>query len=268
MKKPNSSTILGKGKDRYAFEARDKRFLVAGLAQAPDLLRKARGMDPNAPSGSPDRETLNSVIDEAMTRAGVWKAANEGSAKHTVLEVLLGDEGVDWLEEGEKKAMAKLFATLDAADLTPIAYECPVYVPDLGCAGRFDLIVRSGRNGRTMVADLKTGAAVWPGDNATQLATYAAASHYYTGDDWRFATKPKRWYELPNLDQPGWVEAHFDRSHGIVIHLPFGTDDCSLHLLPITEAWEWAKAARGVYDAQAASKKLEADTVFRLKDVA
>lgn len=190
MKKPNSSTILGKIKDDYAFKKRDLRFLAVGMAHNPEQARKARGLDPAAASGSSDRETLDAVVDTAMTKAGVWDAADEGSAKHTLLEILLGEESVDWLEPGEKKAMAKLFATLDAAGLEPVAYERPVYIPELDCAGRFDLGLRSKRTKRILIGDLKTGAAVWPGDNSVQLATYANASHWLKGDNWTFAKHP------------------------------------------------------------------------------
>jgi hypothetical protein len=104
---------------------------------------------------------------------------------------------------------------------------------ELSIAGTFDRLVTVDGWPRPLIADLKTGANLdftW-GAIAVQLACYANADHLY--DQVKDRTTP-----MPEVD----------RDWALVIHLPAGKADCTLHLVDIRAGWEAAKLCAAVRD--------------------
>jgi hypothetical protein len=97
------------------------------------------------------------------------------------------------------------------------------------CAGTLDRIVQVRGWPKPVVADLKTGAFLsWPAI-AVQLAVYAHAEEIWDPTSDRLVPMPE-----------------VDRDRALVVHLPAGTADCTLHEVDLRAGWEAAVLALGV----------------------
>jgi hypothetical protein len=199
-----------------------QRQVVVGMSLRPDLVDMAaacRG----------DDKKLDEVVKTAMVAAESEKAANIGTALHALSERV--DEGVP-LEEIPEHHRADMTAYKNAtAGLTVLAKEMFVVTDEVQAAGTFDRLVRLP-DGRTMVADLKTGKweHKYPHATATQIAIYSHG-HLYHPDKGRMG-------RLPDLG--------VETDTGVLIHMPAGTGECRLYLLDLTIGWALATAAVAV----------------------
>lgn len=214
--------------DRYNLELWKQRQVADGLARRPDLVLKAA-------AAAGDKTELNEVTKQALEAAGSSSAATTGSAVHSITEQI--DRGLD--------AMIPPTATADidayraaTAHLSMRLIEVFVVHDEYQVGGTFDRVVEL--DGVRYVADIKTGSIDYASSKiAMQLAVYARSKLYEIRSGRR-----------SNLD------VHQQR--GLVIHLPAGAGECTLHWADLDAGWEGAQLCRDVWQWRARKGLLDA----------
>lgn len=200
-----------------------QRKVALGLSMRPDLLLAISTLDD--PDGDGKRE-LSRICEQAMEAAQSKAAATTGTALHKFTERIdLGqDVGFVPREHAEDlEAYKQVTSCLEVVDV-----ENFVVLDEFKVGGTFDRLVRY--NGRLKIADIKTGQITYGmGKIAMQLAVYAHSLRY---DPTTAARSP--------------LGEDVDLSEAIVIHLPAGKGECTLHAVDIAAGWEQIPAAAGV----------------------
>jgi hypothetical protein len=220
------TTIADTLDDRHNLELWLQRQVAKGLAARPDLMALVTTTD------GEDKSALNDLCRKARDAAASDKGANMGTAVHAAIEAVNRDTDVTTAAMFAADVAAYLGA-LDAHGATVDRDHVEQFVvnDDVGAAGTFDMRLNIG--GVWYVADLKTGATVeWSAKAfAVQLAIYQGHTSTY---DWATETHG------PRLD--------CDPDRGIIVHLPAGTGECTLHWIDLAagrEALERALWVRG-----------------------
>jgi hypothetical protein len=209
-----TTTVAGSLDDGTALIAWKMRMACIGLSQRPDLLLAVAATDKD------NTKELNALVEDAMEAAGANSAARIGSAVHALTETL--DRGED-LGVVPPLYLADLKAYADAtANFTNVWMEQFCVLDEYKIAGTPDRIVQY--EGELYISDLKTGS-LHPTSVAMQLSVYAHAAPYD-----------------PATGQRGsWGEVNQDRA--IVVHLPAGKAQCTLHWVDIKEGWQGIQIA-------------------------
>lgn len=218
-----ATTMASTIQDRRALEAWSQRNLVKGFVANEDLLVRA------AAAGD-DRAQLDTVIAAAQQAAYASAAADKGTAVHALTEKVDRGEDVTIPRDYQADIDAYTAALRDTGiKMIPEFIETMTINIDVECAGTPDRIVDCPQSDKPVIFDLKTGAnAIRYGlvEIAAQLAIYAGASHYYDGT----------LHELPDLEQ----------RFGIVLHLPAGSGDATLHRIDLTKGRQIAQLCHQV----------------------
>jgi hypothetical protein len=215
------STLAKVLDDKTALTKWMQRQVVIGMGKRPDLVAKASAV-------TNDKE-IGSIVESAMAAAESERAANIGTAVHAWTEQV--DDGAD-IDTFPADYRADLVAYKEAMSQLEIrAKELFVVTDKVTCAGTFDRLVRLP-DGRTMVADIKTGRTepAYPLGATTQIAIYSRG-HLYTDERGRYAHLPS---------------AGVDQDHGLLIHLPATQGKCDLYLLDLQTGWKLARIASSV----------------------
>lgn len=210
--------------DTYRFDLWSKRTALYGAAVSPAIVAKAAQLDPKK-----DKAALDALVREAFKAARGEEAADLGTALHGVVERLnRGEWAIDDVPEVFRADAEAYLAELDrhglAADRRYV--ECRVVNDTVRAAGTFDLVL--GRH----LADLKSGQSVDTKQVgiAVQLAIYRHGLLYDVAADERSA--------MPDLDD----------ELAIVVHLPYGSGQCTLIDVDLRKGWEAAQLARAAKD--------------------
>lgn len=219
-----ATTVAETLDDRFNLELWKCRQVADGLSRRPDLLAMVSAK-------REDKQAMNGLVSDAMEAAASGAAANLGTALHALAEIV--DRGQDPGEVPEQ-LKADLDAYRKATDgWTWTHVEQMTVIDDLRIAGTPDR-VGYRRAGKVIIADLKTGdGALTFGQTsiAAQLAIYAHARAY------DLVT-----HERSDLD--------VDLEHAMVIHVPVGSGEATLHVVDIAAGWEavqhstWTRAWR------------------------
>lgn len=223
------TTFIDVLESRYALELWKQRQVAYGLALRHDLLLKAA-------SASGDKTVLNEVVKAAEEAAGSSQAATTGIALHSITEQL--DRGEDPLippsAQPDVDAYRKTTAHLSMSEI-----EVFVVHDELQAGGTFDRIVTLP-DGTRVVADIKTGKIDYGASKiAMQLAIYAHSEIYHPGTGER-------------------APLGAETTRGLVIHLPAGAGECSLHWCDLDQGWEGVKIAAQVWQWRSRSGLLAA----------
>ena len=236
------STVARTLADEYNLNLWKQRMTARGMAIRPDLIAGAAAADPDA-----DKDTLNSIVEQAMGAAESKRGANFGTALHSFTHRL---------DRGEPRASLRAPAPLDrdlqvyaellnAAGLTVEQMERVVVLPEHGVAGRFDRIVRQPHgNAKAFpwsILDLKSGKDLsysWL-EIAIQQALYAHAPLMWDPGAGSYERKPD-----------------VDQDRALVLHLPVGKAGPQLYAVNIREGWRLAQVAMSVRAARTAAKSL------------
>ena len=189
------------------------RQTIIGLAARPDLVQVAQTV-------KGDDRKLDEIAETAMVAAESERAANLGTALHSLSEQVDAGADIDTLPEWARADMAAYKAALAGIEI--LAAEMFVVVDEIEAAGTFDRLVRLP-DGRVLVADLKTGRHEprYPQGVTQQIAGYSRG-HLYDPEKGRVG-------HLPSLG--------IDQSVGLLIHAPAGTGTCQLYLLDLSVGW-------------------------------
>jgi hypothetical protein len=235
--------------DTYVLNQWQQRMAVKGVAMRPDLLALA------AATPLDDRDTLNTLCEDAKKHAGSKDRANLGTAMHAFtqqydLRTLIGPGAYDMPD-----VPAALQADFDAyvalvqgLGIQFVEIERVVIVPKFGVAGTFDRLgillkpltievpgigTVTLAKGTHIIVDLKTGRDLTYGWNeiVIQLALYANSFAM-----WRVRTT--KFDRMPCLD----------KRVALVIHLPVGEAKATVYAVNIKAGWEAAKLCAQVRD--------------------
>jgi len=241
-----ATTLAGTLDDRYGLEKWGNRNVVLGIAARPDLYALAASCTPE------DKEQLGRIVEQAQEAAKSRSGANLGTALHRLTERIDRGEILDVPKEWKPDIDAYCQTLADTGvRILPEWIERVVVTPQYGAAGTLDRLVHV--DGRFMVADLKTGkdaVSYGMGDIAIQLAIYANATHAWIGDAEKVPRDRFGRYELPDpAEEPDAYEIlpNVDLERALVIHLPVGQGECTLHEVDIQagrEAIDLALAVR------------------------
>lgn len=220
-----ATTVSSTLSDSFGLTKWKMRTLALGLATRDDIYARIAASEPT------DKKGLDRLCEDALEAGRSSAGANYGTALH---------EAVARLNRGETVTMpAPWQADLDAyqqavadSELTihPEYIEQICVLDDVKVAGTFDLVVTLP-DGTLAVADLKTGQSLdfsWH-EIAIQLALYAHASDIYNPDNGFRQPMPAVRTDL-----------------ALVIHLPAGRNQCTLHTVDIAQGWEAAQLALNV----------------------
>lgn len=168
----SASKVAGITADQFNIEQWRDRMVAIGMTLEPKLAeRVAVDLD--------NKKAIQEVADDAKKAARANDAANRGTQRHRVLELLLLGRTDMFITDQQKADAEVLQRTLDRYGLEPIADRVEQFIawPDNWVVGRYDALL--GHEGRPVLTDLKGGinAIRYPHSTATQLALYAFAPH-------------------------------------------------------------------------------------------
>lgn len=243
-----ATTIAGTLADRYGLERWAQRNTVLGLGARQDLYALA------ASCTAEDKDQLNKIIDQAQEAAKARSGANLGTALHRLTERIDAGEILDVPDQWKPDVNAYVQTLVDHRITIHTEWiERIVVVPWAGVAGTLDRLVTVYGDDHYTVADLKTGEEALTygsGEIAVQLALYANATHVWKGTAEDVKRDRYGRYVLPDpAKDPKAYDPMpaVDKEMGIVIHLPVGKAECTLHEIDLTagrEALDLALAVR------------------------
>lgn len=224
--------------DKWNLQKWQQRMVALGLTQRRDLLMAYSAiagdlMDPVPPKSA--KSKADAVCEQAIEAAQGSAAASIGTALHALTERL--DRGLELgVIPDEAHADLRAYETATKA-LAALHIEQFTVQDELQIGGTPDRVVEF--DGARYIADLKTGSIEYSALKiAMQLAVYAHSELYDVGTGVR--------ERLPDVDQ----------HRGIVIHLPAGTGECTLHWVDIAAGWEAVQVATQVRDWRKRGKGL------------
>lgn len=237
------------GSSTFALGEWNERMLIAGLVKRPDLLAMAHGLDVKR-----DKDTLNSIADQAQETAGNKVAANIGTAYHSFTERL--DAGLMTLEQVPEQWRGRCKEYVDALsahglttrqewiERTTAVRADQVSAP-VPVAGTLDRIFELP-NGELVIGDLKTSSNIdysWS-EIAVQLALYAHGVNTFGLFDWN----SKTWQPIARTVGDRAVRTDY----AIVVHLPASGEGCTLYRVDLEKGWRFAQVSGMVQARQKA----------------
>jgi predicted RecB family endonuclease len=205
--------------DTFNLEQWDKRMVLLGLVERPDLLLSAS-------AHRDDKKKLNQITSEAKEAAKAGAAANIGTAIHALTHRLERGEALGPVPGAYQRDLDAYLAATES--LTTLHAETFLVQDELQVAGTPDRIVEF--EGERYIADIKTGSIDYGAiDISMQLAVYAHSQFY----DIRTGKREP----LPGVNG----------QRGIVIHLPAGTGTCELRFVDIAAGWEDVQLAKQIH---------------------
>lgn len=222
------TTLASTLSDKFNLEQWKLRTAIRGLAANTDLYRQAK-------KHADRQDKLNEIARDAVAAGDTKKAAERGTALHSYAELVDLGHDIDTLPDIDP------YQGHDVADLM-VAYRDGLQthgirvLPDhlervcvnrhVEAAGTYDRLVEW--NGRTVVADLKTGGYLNELEIAIQLACYANCTSLYDVDD-------------------DWIGHHhtpppIDLTVGLILHLPQDDPEPQLEVLTVDLKAGWDAA--------------------------
>ncbi|MEW1694470.1 hypothetical protein [Streptomyces sp. NPDC091278] len=253
-----TTTFIDCIEDKSALSGWKSRMTLMGAAKRPDLLSVVRQLDPEKPQ---DKRRLTQLTEQAQSIAGANVKREKGTHLHTLSEYVdrgqqlpAGTSALDQLDMSAYMGATVPFSVK--------AVERFVVVPELGTGGTFDRLLEyagPGPDGEHIeghyIGDLKTGSVQYGAlKMATQLAVYSRGEFYdYTrfpvdpADRRAFAAWKKREVSAEEAavaysPLPGRVS----KKWGIIINLPAGSGECTLHWVDLEIGWAAARLARQI----------------------
>lgn len=212
-----TTTVAGSLDDGTALVAWKLRMAATGLTLRNDLLLSAAAYRDN-------KLEMDKLVEDAMEAAGATKQANIGTALHALTEKL--DRGED-LGVIPDDYVADIQAYAETTKhFTNINIEQFCVLDKHKIAGTPDRIVEY--KGERFISDLKTGSISYPSKIAMQLAVYAHGLPY----------------DPATATRGSWGDINTEK--GIIVHLPAGSGQCTLHFVDLVHGWKGIELAMKV----------------------
>lgn len=243
-----ATTLARTLSDEYMLNQWRIRQVVFGIGQRQDLFALAASAHPD------DRNTLQSIGDQAQAAAESDKGANLGRALHAFTQRLDGRGVPDGTPDMYRPYLRAYASAMRAAgfEIQPQLIERIVACPEIRTAGQFDrLLLPSGvpdsPTTRYVVGDLKTAKLdsitfAWL-EIAIQLSVYAHSPVMWNHEKQKYEAMPP-----------------VDLEYAIVMHLPQDLPPdqarCDIYRVDILKGWEFALLAGRVREARQQMKHL------------
>lgn len=226
------TSVAGLLDDTYNLQNWIKRNVALGMALDDSLAERAI-------AHHQDKGALGDVAEDALRAAKTHQAAARGSAIHRTLEA--HDLGEELIDTPKNRALRRAYdVALEAAGLVvvPEYIERIICYPDEMVAGRFDRIMRRRRDGKFVIADIKSGesAVKYPHKTAIQLALYANAP-------WMAAQIPSQGGKTDEFEK---LPEKLDLRNGYIIYTP---DENNVEVLKIDIAHAWKMVKQAIFPA-------------------
>lgn len=242
--------------DRFNLEQWAQRNVAFGLAQDSSLIARVLAVGGNPSTwGKAEKDAVKAVVADAQTAAKAHKAADIGTALHSLTERAdRGEAVVAGVYAPDLAAYAQV--KIDGGIVThPQWLECRMVCDEVRMAGTADQIVTLTQDSilrrelakrdidlrpdEALIADKKTGGSVDFGalSFSAQLAAYANGWLYDPATDTRLPT--------PLIN----------RALGLVIHLPAGEGRCDLYLVDLVEGLKACHLSNEIRDVRRRSKR-------------
>lgn len=193
------STISKIAADDYQIRLWHERMVALGVTIDSNLRE-------NVAMHAENKDALKDLCEDAKKVAKAHIAADRGSQKHRVLELVLTGQEDKLITPQQRFDAVVLKRTMDRYRLTPrteLAEQFVIY-PDNTICGRFDAVLAfETADGRTVLVDLKSGenAVKYPHSTSAQLAMYARAPHISVGEHRGDKITVETWGTMPeNID--------------------------------------------------------------------
>jgi len=224
------STLAKTLDDQYGLTSWKMRMTAIGVAINPSLLSRVSAVvNSHVDPVSTGKADLNELVEKATEAAGITRAADLGTAVHTMTEIL--DNGGTLTNVPDDLAPVLDAYRWGTAELEMLGAEVFVVCDELRAAGTLDRLVRLP-DGRVVIGDVKTGKDEPKYSNgvATQIAVYAHGERYD-----------------PTTGERSPLHPDLDLTTGLLIHLPLlpvdGKQLCDLYLLDLESGWRKAQLA-------------------------
>lgn len=221
------STLAKTLDDKTALAKWMCRQTAIGLSERPDLVSLVA-------SSRDNKKVVGDAAEQAMAAAKSDQAANIGTTLHSLTEQWdLGTYDPAFVAKEMHNDVVAYAVGMETIEIKAI--ELFVVIDELTTAGTFDRLVTLP-DGRTMVADIKTGQhePKYPHGATTQMAMYSRGTLY---DPEKGRSKP-----LADLG--------VSQDEGLLIHLPAGTEKCDLYIVDLNIGWNLARVAAQVRQMQ------------------
>jgi hypothetical protein len=252
-----TTTFIDCIEDKSALSDWKSRNTLIGAAKRPDLLDVVRQLDPEDPA---DKRRLNELAEQAQDIAGANVKREKGTHLHTLSEYV--DRGEPLPAGTSARDQRDMTAYLmETIDFEVRAVEKFVAVPELRTGGTFDRTLEyagpdpDGNHIEGLfIGDLKTGSVKYSElKMAMQLAVYSRGEFYdYTrfpvdrADKKAFAAWKKREVPAEEAAQAYTPLTGVSQKWGIIINLPAGSGECTLHWVDLEIGWAAACLALDV----------------------
>lgn len=225
-----TTTFVGALEDRYNLELWKLRRTSWGLGQRPDLVLKAASLHVD------DKLGLDAVAKDAMDYAEASAKATIGTALHKFTERLDRGQPLGNIPEPYAADLRAYELCMKRFKIEHLAIETFRVHDAWRIAGTADRI--SKLDGEVMIADTKTGDIDRIHKIVMQLAMYRQSVPYDIATDERY-------------DDPWKISA----KRGLVIHLPAGTGECTLHYVDIEKGRRGLQICYKVFDFRGTKRK-------------
>ncbi|WP_282703767.1 hypothetical protein [Streptomyces sp. CC219B] len=248
------TTFIDCIEDKSAISDWKSRMTLVGAAKRPTILDVVRQLDPDDPDG---KKRLNALAEQAQDISGANTKREKGTHLHTLSEYV--DRGEPLPAGTAAKDVLDMAAYMAATvDFEVKAVEKFVVVPELRTGGTFDRLLEyagPGPDGEHVeglfIGDLKTGSVAYGAlKMAMQLAVYSRGESYdYTrfpvdpADRKAFAAWKKREVSAAEAAQAYTPLQGVSQKWGIIINLPAGSGECTLHWVDLEIGWAAARLA-------------------------
>lgn len=250
-----ATTLASTLTDQYAIGKWRQRKVAEGLAVDRTMLDPVPALAAEIAAAGDDwkdaqqaKRELDAICAGAASLAGADDGADAGSDLHTLTEWYDVGRAYEVIgaatTEMTNDLVAYAEALRDASIVCPPEYvERIVINTEVDSAGTFDRLVRVPGVDRLVVADLKTQKSLAFGflSMCLQLAEYAHAQFIVDPDTGELAPMPE-------------VETEW----GLVMHLPVGSQTCTLYRIDLVTGWHAALVAHEVRRLRSLSKQLGA----------
>lgn len=225
------STIAKIPTDTRNLQMWEKRQVAIGLTLDPHLIE-------NIAVDIENKSSVDKVVKDAIYAAKRNRAADLGTQKHRVLQLILLGREDELLTPKQHEDAEILKRTLDKYKLTPCGDYVEQFViwPQHSVAGRFDAVVERP-DGRKALLDLKSGANAvnYPDSTEVQLALYNRAPLVSTSvDEGNGRAEISQWRGMPSGMQS---------DYGYVMLVENDSTVGTLHEMDLQRGWEGAMAA-------------------------
>jgi hypothetical protein len=249
-----TTTFIDCIEDKSAISDWKSRMTLVGAAKRPSILDVVRQLDPEDPDG---KKRLNALAEQAQDISGANTKREKGTHLHTLSEYV--DRGEPLPAGTAAKDVLDMAAYMAATvEFEVRAVEKFVAVPELRTGGTFDRLLEyagPGPDGEHIeglfIGDLKTGSVTYGAlKMAMQLAVYSRGEFYdYTrfpvdpADRKAFAAWKKREVPAAEAAQAYTPLQGVSQKWGVIINLPAGSGECTLHWVDLEIGWAAARLA-------------------------